>query len=146
MAAAARPMFRRVNHIGVIVENLGESQRWLAEVFGLPLDRAVDLPEGQVHGEFYRCGEVDIEIVHIGDPEERRKRLRGAKVRIEHIAVEVDDLEGTLGRLRALGVRTTTPQPRRVGNVVTAWTVDETTGGVSYQLMQRDAAGAKPAG
>jgi len=145
MTAAAQPTFRRINHIGVIVEDLTESKRWLAEVFGMPLNRTVDLPEGQIHGEFYRCGEVDIELVHIGDPEQRRSRLRGARVRIEHIAVEVDDLEGTLGRLRALGVKTTTPQPRRAGNSLTAWTVDDTTGGVSYQLMQLGPAEAKPA-
>lgn len=138
MTASATPMFRRINHIGVIVENLGDSQRWLSEVFGMPLDRTVDLPQGQVHGEFYRCGNVDIELVQIGDPEERRNRLRGAKVRIEHIAVEVDDLEGTLARLRSLGVRTTAPQPRRAGKAISAWTVEETTGGVSYQLMQFD--------
>ncbi len=136
MAAAAQPMFRRINHIGVIVEDLSNSQHWLAEIFGLPLNRTADMPEGQIHGEFYRCGEVDIEIVHIGEPEERRRRLRGAKVRIEHIAVEVDDLDGTLGRLSALGVKTTTPKPRLAGNVRSAWTTEETTGGVSYQLMQ----------
>jgi catechol 2,3-dioxygenase-like lactoylglutathione lyase family enzyme len=136
MTAAAQPMFRRINHIGVIVETLSDSQHWLAEIFGLPLNRTADIPEGQIHGEFYRCGEVDIEIVHIGEPEERRRRLGGAKVRIEHIAVEVDDLEGTLGRLSALGVKTTTPKPRLTGTALSAWTTEETTGGVSYQLMQ----------
>ena len=136
MTAASQPMFRRINHIGVIVEDLGNAQHWLAEIFGMPLNRTADMPEGQIHGEFYRCGEVDIEIVHIGDAEQRRKRLAGGKVRIEHIAVEVDDLEGTLARLKPLGVTITTPTPRRAGTAMSAWTTEETTGGVSYQLMQ----------
>jgi len=137
VTASPHPTFRRINHIGVIVDDLTEAQRWLAEVFGLPLRRTVDLTEGKIHGEFYGCGEVDIELVQIGDPEARRQRLRGARIRIEHIAVEVDDIAATLSRLAALGVRTTTPEPRRTGNVLSAWTVEETTGGISYQLMQR---------
>ena len=135
MTGAPQPTFRRINHIGVMVEDLANAQHWLAEIFGMPLSRSVDLPGG-VHGEFYRCGEIDIEVIRIGDADARAKRLRGTNVRIDHIAVEVDDLEGTLNRLSALGVKTTMPQPRLSGNVLSTWTAEETTGGISYQLMQ----------
>ena len=137
MAPDARPMIRRVNHIGIIVDDLADARRWMKDVFGLSLQRTVALPEGDIHGEFYACGEVDIEVVEIGDPEMRRRRLgEGNRARVEHIAVEVDDLPGELARLAALGVRTTIPEPRRVGNMLTTWTQEETTGGVSYQLIQ----------
>ena len=140
-------MFRRVNHIGVIVADLAEARRWLAEVFGLSMSRSVELPETRIRGEFYPCGEIDIEVIEIGDPEARRRRLgEGRRARIEHIAVEVDDLRGVLERLAALGVRTTTPEPRRIGNTLTIWTEEDTTGGTSYQLIAKapDAAAGKP--
>ncbi len=131
-------MFRRVNHIGIIVNDLAEVQRWLTEVFGLSVSRSVDLPEARIHGEFYPCGDIDIEVIEVGDPEARRRRLGDGKLaRIEHIAVEVDDLVASLARLISLGARTTTPEPRRIGNSLHAWTVEETTGGISYQLIEQ---------
>ena len=136
-------MFRRVNHIGVVVKDLAEARRWLTEVFGLPLRRTVEVPEGQIRGEFYACGDIDIEILEIGDPETRRRRLgEGTPARIEHIAVEVDDLRASLAQLAAQGVETTPTEPRRIGNNLYVWTVEETTGGISYQLIQR---GPEPA-
>ena len=138
MTPVSRSMFRRIDHVGVIVDDLEEARRWLAEVFGLPLRRSVDVPEGRIRGEFYGCGDVDIEVLEIGDPEVRRRRLgESARARIEHIAVEVDSLGAALSRLAPLGVRTTTPEPRRSGNTLNLWTVEETTGGISYQLIER---------
>jgi hypothetical protein len=62
------------------------------------------------------------------------------RARIEHIAVEIDDLGVAMARLATLGVRTTAPEPRRVGNTLNVWTVEETTGGISYQLIERTSA------
>ncbi len=138
MARASGPMFRRIDHIGVIVDDLAEARRWLAEVFGLPLGRTVDLPEGKIRGEFYNCGGVDIEVLEVGDPEMRRRRLGdGKRARIEHIAVEVDDLNAALAHLAGCGVKATAPNPRQVGDTLNVWTAEDTTGGVSYQLIQR---------
>ena len=142
MSSGSIPMFQRINHVGVIVGDLEEARRWLGEVFGLPLRRTADLPAGRIHGEFYGCGDVDIEVITIGDPEVRQRRLGNARARIEHIAVEVSDLGAVLNRLAELGVRTTTPEPQRVGNNLVAWTVEETTGGISYQLIEPVVRGA----
>jgi len=136
-------MFRRVNHIGIVVNDLAEVRRWLTEVFGLSLRRTVDLAEGRIHGEFYPCGDIDIEVIEIGDPETRRRRLGdGRQARIEHIAVEVDNLGASLSQLASLGVRTTTAEPQRIGNSLHAWTVEQTTGGISFQLIERPPASA----
>lgn len=131
-------MFKRVNHIGVVVADLQEAGRWLGEAFGLPLDRTLELPDRGIRAAFYKCGEVDIEVIEISDPEARRQRLgEGSRARIEHIAVEVENLQAALARLAALGVRTNDPEPRRIGDSLHMWTVAESTGGVSYQLIER---------
>ena len=140
-------MFRRVDHIGVIVADLREAGRWLGEAFGLPLDRSLEFPDRGIRAAFYRCGEVDIEVIEISDPEARRQRLGdGERARIEHIAVEVENLQTALARLAALGVRTNAPEPRQIGNSLHMWTVAESSGGVSYQLIERGRShGAAPA-
>ncbi len=129
-------MFKRIDHIGVVVDDLAEARRWLTEVFGLPLRRSGELAKERIRTEFYACGDVDIEVLEIGDPEARRQRLGTGKARIEHIAVEVDHLGTALARLASFGVRTTSPEPRRVGNRLNMWTVEETSGGISYQLIE----------
>jgi methylmalonyl-CoA/ethylmalonyl-CoA epimerase len=131
-------MFRRVDHVGVVVKDIGEARRWLGEIFGLPQRRSLAFPDRQVRAEFYGCGTVDVEVIELGDPEARRLRLgEGVQARIDHIAVEVEDLHATLTALAALGVRTTLPEPRRTNDGLSAWTVAETTGGISYQLIEK---------
>lgn len=137
MGPLDRSLFQRIDHIGVIVADLGEQRRWMTEIFGLPLTREVSLPDTKLTAAFFGCGGVDVEMIQIDDPDGRRKRLgEGNRARIEHIAVVVDDIQAVLKKLAPLGVRTTEPEPRKTGDRLNVWTVAETTGGVSYQLIQ----------
>ena len=56
--------------------------------------------------------------------------------RIEHIAVEVDDLAAAAAALRAKGVEFTTPQPLGAAGMSFYFTRPETTDGVMYQFIQ----------
>lgn len=131
-------MLKRIDHIGVVVEDLAEARRFL-EALGMEFDRALRVPEKHVEAAFYRCGNCQIELIELTDDEARRKRLgEGARARIEHIAIEVADLPKTLEALQGLGVRTDAP-PMRLGSRLNVWTVAETSEGVQYQFLQEDA-------
>jgi methylmalonyl-CoA/ethylmalonyl-CoA epimerase len=120
------------------VDNLEEAKRFLGEVLGLTLDRELDLPERGLKAAFYRCGEADIEVIEVTDPEARKQRLPdGAKARIEHIAIQVDDLHKTLAALSAFGIRTTTAEPVMVGANKNVWTQPDTCDGVQYQFIEK---------
>jgi len=86
---------------------------------------------------FYRCGEVQVEIIEITEPAERVQRLGDDRARIEHIALEVDDLATTLQALDGLGVKVNTAKPALIDNSLNLWTVPETCDGVMYQLIQK---------
>jgi methylmalonyl-CoA/ethylmalonyl-CoA epimerase len=124
---------KRVHHIGVAVADLDRARLLLGETFGLPLVREHD--GGNPSVAFYRCGEVEIELLEFSRPEDRAAWLDGDRLgRIEHIAIEVDDLAATLRALEALGV---TGEPARQGPLgVSARTHPETTTGVVLQLLQ----------
>jgi methylmalonyl-CoA/ethylmalonyl-CoA epimerase len=133
-----RKLFQRVDHIGVIVPDLAEQKRWLGEIFGLPVTRELDLPDRKIKAAFFGVGGVDVEMIEPQDSEGRRKQLAdGNRARIDHIAVEVDDIQAVLKKLAPLGVRTRDPEPRKIGDRLNAWTLPETSGGVCYQLIQR---------
>jgi len=131
-------MLKRIDHIGVIVDDLQEARRFLSDL-GLRFDRDLEIP-GRLRAAFYACGETQVEVIEISEPGERAQRLGDSTARIEHVAIEVDSLSRTLEALRGLGVETTTPDPVPVGANLNYWTQADTCDGVQYQLIERGAA------
>jgi methylmalonyl-CoA/ethylmalonyl-CoA epimerase len=128
-------MLKRLDHVGVIVDDLQEASRFLSGM-GMQHNRDLEIP-GRLKASFYTCGDAQVEVIEISEPAERAKRLGSEKARIEHIAIEVDDLTTTLQALDGLGVKTQTPDPIRIGTNLNFWTVADTCDGVVYQLVQR---------
>lgn len=128
----------RIDHIGVIVDDIDEAKALLGQGFGLEPGPVVDRED--LRTAFFTCGDVSIEVIQLADPEARRVRLGdGQRARIEHIAIEVDDLDATLRALEALGVRPNAP-PRLSGSRLTVWTDPESSDGVMYQFVQKEPA------
>ena len=135
--AASVPGLRRIDHIGVIVDDLAAAGRLLADTLGLAHVGGTENP--RLRTAFYRCGDASIEVVEVLEPDLRRQRLgEGVQARIEHIAIEVDDLDQTLGALEALGIHANAPA-RISGDYRTFWTEPSTSGGIMLQFLERDA-------
>jgi len=131
-------LLKRINHIGVVVDDVDEARRFLEGTLGLELDRTLELSDRGVKAAFYRCGEIDIEIIELSHPEARRRRLGDVRARIEHIAVEVDNLTDALRALESSGVRTNSAEPLKVGSTLNIWTDPDTCDGVMYQLIEKE--------
>jgi len=125
---------RRVHHIGVAVADLAGARELLGGTLGLTLVRESD--GGNPSTAFFRCGEVEIELLEFSRPEDRALWLGGDNQgRIEHIAIEVDgDLADTLRALEALGV--TADPPRQGPFGFSARTHPSATTGIVLQLLQ----------
>ncbi len=102
-------MLKRIDHVGVVVDDLEQARQFLAAI-GMRHNRDLEIP-GRLRASFYACGEVEIEVLEISEPEERSRRLGSASARIEHIAIEVDSLGKTLMDLTKLGVMPQTNAP-----------------------------------
>lgn len=123
----------RIDHIGVIVDNLDEACAFVSERFNLEPDQTIDRED--LRAVFFPCGETRIELLEILEPEARRQRLGdGQSARIEHIAVEVDDVPEALAVLGALGIEANGPL-QQSGGRETFWTQPSTTDGVMYQFV-----------
>ncbi|MFJ1748808.1 MULTISPECIES: VOC family protein [unclassified Streptomyces] len=132
-------MFKRIDHIGVVVDDLAEARAFL-ESLGMRLERAQEVPERNVKIAFYHCGDGRIELIEPTTEEARGRRLgEGNQARIEHIGVEVDDVPRIMRAVQGLGVELTTSEPVPVGPNLNAWTRPETSDGIQFQLVQRDA-------
>lgn len=128
-------MFKRMDHVGVIVDDLQEAESFLRKL-GLNAVREVVTP-GRLKGVFYEAGDTQIEVIEVIEEEERAQRLGHDKARIEHIPMEVEDLDEAAQALAGLGVRLVA-EPARAGSTIGNWTEPETCDGLMYQLIQKN--------
>jgi methylmalonyl-CoA/ethylmalonyl-CoA epimerase len=136
-APSGVPSLRRLDHVGVIVDDLDEAIRLLGGKLGL--ERAGGSDGQAIRTAFFRCGDARIEVIEVLEPERRRERLgEGATARIEHIAIEVDDLAATLAVLQELGIHSNAA-PRVSGDYLTFWTDPATSDGIMLQFLERPA-------
>lgn len=134
-------MLKRIDHIGVIVDDLATARKFL-ESLGMELDRELDRPD--LRAAFYRQGDGSmIELIEPTTEEGRKERLGpGNATKIEHIAFEVDDLSSSIDALRGLGVDFNSKAPVPIGRNLNVWSLAETSQGVVYQFFQKNAVDA----
>jgi len=131
----------RIDHIGVVIDDLAAARRFLENVLGMELSVARSLPTIKVETAYMGYGAgPQIELVELGDDEARRQRLgTGAQARIEHIAIEVDDVEATRDALRSHGIEMQSEKPSLNGPTRSFFTRPETSCGIAFQFLDRRA-------
>ena len=129
-------MKARVDHVGVVVASLERTGAFVRDVLGLELTlQPPPLPDG-VSTAFYGEG-ARVELVQVADAKARERRLGDAEARVEHIALEVEDVLALIEQLKVRGVRFTTDEPVQVRENLVVWTLPETSAGVMWQLFSR---------
>jgi catechol 2,3-dioxygenase-like lactoylglutathione lyase family enzyme len=135
----------RFDHVGVVVANLEGACAFARDVLGLgdPAS-AVRVDDFGLTAAFFALGVGRLELVRFDEAGERLPA--GQPARLDHVAVEVDDLDATAARLRGQGVRFQEPvRPVEVAEPVVMrgrrhlWTVPETSGGFMVQLTEAQA-------
>jgi methylmalonyl-CoA/ethylmalonyl-CoA epimerase len=131
----------RIDHVGVVVDDLAGARRLLEEIVGMQLLVARSLPAARVETAFLGYGPgALVELVELGGEEERRRRLGdGVQSRVEHIAIEVDDVEAARDELRARGIEMQSDTPSINGPTRSFFTRPETSRGIVLQFMDRRA-------
>jgi methylmalonyl-CoA/ethylmalonyl-CoA epimerase len=137
-------MIKRLHHVAIVVDDFDEAKRFVGDVLGLQLTREVDVPQRRRRTAWYRCGEVDIEVIDDLDATSKARALDGAGARIEHIALEVADVQAALTALGNKGVRVGEGGIVRIGTRLNAWTEPETSDGVMYQILAEAPQSGKP--
>jgi methylmalonyl-CoA epimerase len=105
--------FGQLDHVGVVVADLEESERTYA-MLGFHVLYRERIDEQGVDIVGLRAGTSSIELLkplHSNSP--LLGYLGGRRSRLHHLAYLVDDLEAELARLKSLGVRLIDEKPRR---------------------------------
>ena len=106
-------MIKKIDHIGIAVENLETQLKFYTDVLGLTCSGIEEVAEQKVKVAMLQVGEVRIELLQpISGDSPIAKYLEKRGEGIHHIAYLVTDLEGSLQRLEEQQVRLIDSKPR----------------------------------
>ena len=133
-------MIKKINHIGIAVNNIDEALGLYTDVLGLKLEGVEVVEEQKVKTAFLPIDNTEFELLESTDKDGPiakfiEKRGQG----IQHIALEVEDIEKAIEEMKAKGIRMIDEKPRYgAGGAKIAFLHPKSTYGVLIELCQKD--------
>ena len=96
---------KKINHVGIVVRDMEKSLPFWNKILGLSATAVERVPSYKVDIAFLRAGESEIELLepHAGNtPMEKLNRENGGG--LDHLCLEVENLEEVLLELKEVGV------------------------------------------
>ena len=129
---------KKIDHIGVAVKSIDEAKKIYEGFLGLKVTEIETVAEQKVTTAFLPAGESEIELLESTSPDGAVAKFIDSKGEgMQHIAFEVEDIEGTLKELKDKGVRLIDEKPRKgAGGKKIAFIHPKETGGVLIELCE----------
>lgn len=128
----------KISHLGIATKGIDEALKFWEESLGLENVHTEVVEDQKVRVAMLPIGESRVELLEpTSDDSPISKFLEKRGGGIHHVAVEVDDIEAALARLKANGARLIDESPR-VGaeGCLVAFVHPATSGGVLLELVQ----------
>ena len=131
-------MFRRIDHVGVAVEDLDAALRLYAESFRMELAHRETVESQGVEAVLLDVGDCHVELLRPLGPETPvGKFLERKGPGLHHVAYRVEDIEATLADLRERGIELIDSEPRTgIRNSRVAFVHPRATGSVLTEIVQ----------
>ena len=128
----------KINHLGIATKGIDEALQFWSDALGLENVHTEVVNDQKVRVAMLPIGETRIELLEpTSDDSPISKFLEKRGGGIHHIAVEVDDIEASLEKLRSEGMRLIDETPR-IGaeGCLVAFVHPAASGGVLLELVQ----------
>ena len=128
----------KIEHIGIAVKNLENSNQLFAKLFGKTHYKIEEVTSENVNTSFFKMGDSKIELLEATDPESPiakfiEKRGEG----IHHIAFDVEDIYSEMKRLENEGFQLINKQPKKgADNKLVCFLHPKSTNGILVELCQ----------
>jgi methylmalonyl-CoA epimerase len=107
-------MFKKINHIGIVVRDLGEAISVYSKGLGITPEKVAEIKDVQLKVAVLRIGEVEIELLEYGNPDlPVAKALRANQPGINHICYEVEKFDEAMANLTSNGFSLVEGFPRK---------------------------------
>ncbi len=128
--------FRKIEHIGVAVKSLENSNQLFQKLFGVMPYKEETVESEGVSTSFFQLGESKIELLEAAKPESAIAKFIEKKGEgIHHIAFEVEDIDAEIVRLKSEGFDFVIETPKNgADNKLVAFLHPKTTNGILVEL------------
>lgn len=131
-------MFNRIDHVGIVVNNIDESLKTYRDQMGFTLLERTEIPEQKVEAAFLDAGNGTLELIAPTDAESGTARFLASRGEgTHHVCFQVDDIVAALDELRRQGVRLIDETPRRGVHGLVAFVHPKATHGMMIELLQK---------
>lgn len=133
-------MLKKIEHIGVAVQNIEKSIPLFRDLLGIPLEKVYESDSIKTKIAFFPLGDSTIELIEAMDPSSPvakfiQKRGEG----IHHICFGVENIEKALRHFEAQGIELLNKQPRRTENGdLIAFLNPKSTNGILIELVEME--------
>ncbi len=129
---------RKIEHIGIAVNDLGASNLLFEKLFGTPPYKQEEVISEGVKTSFFMNGPNKIELLEATNPESPIAKFIEKKGEgIHHIAFDVDDIIAEMARLKKEGFVVLNETPKKgADNKLVAFLHPKGTNGVLIELCQ----------
>ena len=109
-------MLKKLEHVGIAVEDLDEALKMYRDALGLEPDEVLEIPERGMKIAFFTIGETQLELLaSTREGSDIGTFLEKRGPGMHHLAFLVDDVAAALEGLKDKGVRLIDEQPKRGG-------------------------------
>jgi methylmalonyl-CoA/ethylmalonyl-CoA epimerase len=128
----------RVEHIGIAVRDMAESQKLFETLLGISCYKKEVVESEKVSTAFFQKGETKIELLESSDPEGVIAKFIEKKGEgLHHIAFEVEDIRAEMERLKKEGFKLLMEEPRLgADNKLICFVHPKSANGVLLELCQ----------
>jgi methylmalonyl-CoA/ethylmalonyl-CoA epimerase len=129
---------KKIEHIGIAVKSLENSNALFAKLFGEPHYKVEEVESEGVKTSFFKVGENKIELLEATkETSPIAKFIEKKGEGIHHIAFDVEDIESEIERLKGEGFVVLNETPKKgADNKLVAFLHPKTTNGVLIELCQ----------
>lgn len=128
----------KINHLGIATKGIDDALKFWSDALGLENVHTEIVEDQKVRVAMLPIGESRVELLEpTSDDSPISKFLEKRGGGIHHIAVEVDDIEASLAKLKSQGMRLIDEKPR-IGaeGCLVAFVHPAASGGVLLELVQ----------
>jgi methylmalonyl-CoA/ethylmalonyl-CoA epimerase len=132
------PVFGRIDHIGVAVDDLEGAVELYSERLGMPVQHRETVQEQGVEAVLLGVGESHVELLSpLGADTAVGRFLERSGPGLHHVAYGTDDIESALEDVRAAGLALIDERPRTgIRGSRVAFLHPKSTGGVLTELVE----------
>ena len=131
-------MIKKIEHIGIAVEDLGKSEALFEKLLGVKPYKKENVQTEGVTTSFFKIADQKLELLHaISENSPIKKFIDKRNEGVHHIALHVDSIKNEVDRLESLGFEFISTTPTKgADNKMIVFLHPKTTNGVLIELCE----------